>query len=58
MAKKIDWPQVLLAAKTYANDPLKPALTVELTCLKIEVEVKEVSEAASGMGDELEDLDG
>jgi hypothetical protein len=22
------WPKVLLAAKTYANDPLKPALTV------------------------------
>src|SRR5271166_5015300 len=24
-----DWPEVLLAAKTYANDPLKSALTVD-----------------------------
>jgi len=26
--KKGVWPKVLLAAKTYANDPLKPALSV------------------------------
>ena len=30
------WPRVLLAAKTYANHPLKPAVIVDFTLLRAE----------------------